>query len=1124
MQRTMLALTIGILFAAGNPSFGNPSDTREAGVWLQGKSLELVRSSRTTMQDGTAAFVPQAGAGYDAFWLRDYAYMLEGCPEAFTRQELRDACLTFVRALRDDGAGVDCVKLDGTPIYMPGYGTMGENPVADGSQFTVDVAWRTHQQLRDSALLKEIIDPLVEAMHAVPRDRQTDLVFIDPLKPWDRCPYGFTDGIRMTGSVLFCSLLDVRASRQLADLLNDTGRTDEAATWQAAAEAKVNAVRETFWDPNVGLFRAATAKCRQPDIWGSVFAVHQGVADAKQSLAVASYLKDHYAELVQEGQIRHLPGNMAWEATQNGVGGYQNGGFWGVATGWFVAALRLADPPLADRTMTDLIHSYQRRGVQEWIHNEQAGVSNYTASATLPLATFRSLYNLPAPPTLKEVGGAFLPDNLAADSGGGRPFAKDVISGHAAHATACLNDGIYGNQHSWVAGSRQSFVGVAFDKPRTFDSMAFGRDNTGTYKDRFTGVYTLQYTRVNSPDAQTPDTDWISFGVVYLDPHYPDTTGYLRHRYEFTPIEGVTGVRIVVDGDGIGIDELEIYRLGEAAARLQAKHLFRKQGTDTVDDFSTVSKVHSFDVINPTSSYLMLTFERAPEVVFLPNVVRLDPNGRQAVVMTVREDTTSLSFRYAVSTAAVAFRSHTDRYRAYCDGETVMCIPVAPPLHASMLGRTKRILDDSKALVTDDKMPPETFVYTPGPFYRSAGLFARDFLYQLEGGGRDTVAADEIKRAVDLLASKQLTSNKTVGASTYPKGAIPDHVYPDGQYAWGPGEHFGDVPGHFNRPSLDEAMCFVTLAWHYGYKAAWDRAWQDWFAQNAGRFVDAWESAPRNPQTGLITQWTTPGHAGANGIQETNGACVMWGFHDSYALPGDDLGTSVLACNAARALADMYDHVSDSNAARIWTAKANAMQNAIRAQFQPGGWLPWGIGDGAPTMASPDITGYAVWSGILTDDQADAASDWLARCYAADKQAGGPADLFHMTPGYRGAVRMARKAEDRYPGSHIWPHTDGAHWENLCYGYNAYQDGGYWYYMSLGIAQTLWHNHPDVAKEWVANIYADIAAVNEDHPYERIDGMNPQNGRYNASIGSLMGMATPAHVSAMSASVSQLPN
>lgn len=546
-----------------------------------------------------------------------------------------------------------------------------------------------------------------------------------------------------------------------------------------------------------------------------------------------------------------------------------------------------------------------------------------------------------------------------------------------------------------------------------------------------------------------------------------------------------------------------------SASAPQQESPFRKTDTDTVEDFSSATARQTFDVVNTNTSHMMLVFDRSNHATFTPPIVRLAPGERALVAMTAGPDTKSFAASYAVSLSATPFRSHTDRYRAYCDGETVMCVPVPPPLHASMLARAKDIFEGSKTLVTDGSMPSETFVYTPGPFYRKAGIFARDFLYQLEGGGRDTVTADEVKRAVDFMAIKQLTTNRQVGPYLFPKGAIPDHVYPDGRYAWGPGEVYGDANAHFNRPSMDEAMCFVTLAWHYGFKAGWDDAWCTWFKLNSHRFVDAWDSVPRNPTTGLVTQWTTPGHIGANGIAETTGPCVMWGFHDSYALPGDDLGTSVLACNAARALADMYDHASDHASATTWGTTADVMRDAIRAQFIMDGYLPWGVGEGAPTMASPDITGYAVWSGILSDAQADAASDWLSRCYVADRTSGGAADLFNMTPGCRGAVRMARKADDRYPGSHIWPHTAAPHWENLTYGYDAYQDGGYWYYMSLGVATTLWRKHPTEAKQWVTDTYADLAAGGANHPYERIDGVTPANDRYNASIGSLLGMGMP---------------
>ena len=140
-----LWLSAGIAGAAQDGS----ATLADAVSWLEKESHRIIRASRRTMKDGTAAFPPQVGIGYEAFWLRDYVYTLEGSIEAYSDKELSDACRLFVRSLRSDGAGVDCVGFDGTPVYMPGYGTMGRNPVADGSQFTVAVVWHTYQRTRD---------------------------------------------------------------------------------------------------------------------------------------------------------------------------------------------------------------------------------------------------------------------------------------------------------------------------------------------------------------------------------------------------------------------------------------------------------------------------------------------------------------------------------------------------------------------------------------------------------------------------------------------------------------------------------------------------------------------------------------------------------------------------------------------------------------------------------------------------------------------------------------------------------------------------------------------------------------------------------------------------------------
>lgn len=508
----------------------------------------------------------------------------------------------------------------------------------------------------------------------------------------------------------------------------------------------------------------------------------------------------------------------------------------------------------------------------------------------------------------------------------------------------------------------------------------------------------------------------------------------------------------------------------------------------------------AWSMSNPTARPMRVDFEPPPGVEVQPRQAVLPPGGRVSVRL---QGAGQAPIVYAVSQASPPLFP-ADRYPADREGDTVAVIPVEPGLAAAAVNRARDIFSSSRTRVTDPAMPPDTYIYTPSPYYRAAGLFGRDFLFQLEGAGRYAVTADEIKRAVDFMALKQLTAPHVVQGCTFPPGAIPDRVQPDGQVAWGPGpgNALGDRIAGYHRPSMDEAMCFVTLAWHYGRKADWNDAWKQWFERLAPRLELAWQSVPRNPRSGLVTQWTTPGHIGGGGITETTGPCVMWGFHDSYGFPGDDLGTSVLACNAARALADMYDHDARPALARPWAERARVLVAAIRAQFRSEGYLPWGVGPGAPEIASPDITGYAVWSHILSGAQADAASDWLARNF--------PTALFQHTPGLRGAVRMARPADDVNPGSHVWPHLRPPYWENLTFGYNAYQDGGYWYYMSLGIAVTLWRRHPALAQAWAADACRDLIDQGENYPYERIDGNTPVNFRYNASAGALAGMGRPA--------------
>ncbi len=371
--------------------FHEDQSFHDAVLWLEKEAHRIIRASMRTMNDGTAAFPPQVGIGYEAFWLRDYAYTLEGSVNSYSDKELVDACKLFIRGMRADGAAVDCIKFDGTPIYKPGFGSMGKNPVADGSQFTVAVAWQSYQKTKDRRLLKTIIDPLVKAMNAVPRNPDTHLVYIIPGNEQDRCAYGFTDTISKQGDLLFCSLLYVQASRRLSDLLNEFGRTNDAGNWKNESEVVAESIRKIFWDSQTGLFRAATLRCKEHDIWGSAFAVYLGVADNEQQISIATYFQKNYKQIVQNGQIRHLPGGVYWEQAMCKRDTYQNGAYWATPTGWFVYTLDLVDTERANQTVIDMVNDFKKNGANEWIFDTKYQLPNYLASASLPLTGIRAM-------------------------------------------------------------------------------------------------------------------------------------------------------------------------------------------------------------------------------------------------------------------------------------------------------------------------------------------------------------------------------------------------------------------------------------------------------------------------------------------------------------------------------------------------------------------------------------------------------------------------------------------------------------------------------------------------------------------------------------------------------------
>lgn len=196
--------------------------------------------------------------------------------------------------------------------------------------------------------------------------------------------------------------------------------------------------------------------------------------------------------------------------------------------------------------------------------NTLVSITATDASGNTDTATFTvSVASTSLPPDVPT--GGSVPGNLAL---GKSAFAKDDV-GVSPHAIAKVNDGLYGNSNSWIAGTLDSFVGINLGAvPLTIGRVAFGRDNQGIQTSRADGTYTLQYTTVPNPDATTPDASWQTIASIT----YPGTvtSPILRHLYAF-PLVSATGFRLRTLGPvfPIGIDELELYGTATTTSPLE---------------------------------------------------------------------------------------------------------------------------------------------------------------------------------------------------------------------------------------------------------------------------------------------------------------------------------------------------------------------------------------------------------------------------------------------------------------------------------------------------------------------------------------------------------------------------
>jgi hypothetical protein len=91
-----------------------------------------------------------------------------------------------------------------------------------------------------------------------------------------------------------------------------------------------------------------------------------------------------------------------------------------------------------------------------------------------------------------EVYGPDSKSNLALARAGGKATASSCLAGYAIHQTAHLNDGLYGNGHSWIAaGTSGEWVQIELATPAVVSEVVFSRDREGRFQDRLPAQFEI---------------------------------------------------------------------------------------------------------------------------------------------------------------------------------------------------------------------------------------------------------------------------------------------------------------------------------------------------------------------------------------------------------------------------------------------------------------------------------------------------------------------------------------------------------------------------------------------------------------------------------------------------------
>ncbi len=404
---------------------GITRDVVEASRILPGQKISKDFGANRT---GGTLIRPGGRDCYPAFWIRDYAMSLE-C--GYITLEEQKHMLVLTASTQCDqtwitdagsmvplGAIADHIRIDDSkPVYFPGTydykgqggKTFGLFPPYCDDFFFVHMAWFYAKSAQSGDFMTMEINGTrladrLEMAFRVPPTRLNG-VLVSTTDDYRGIDFGFRDVITITGDLCMPSILKYRAAIEMAELFEMIGKKGKVQEYRSIAGRLKGEIPDKFSDSR-GMLLASTGTSSQADVWSTVLAVHFGILEGERLEKSCRFLADSYKKglLASRGNIRHILTtddfsiSTAWEKSLVKKNNYQNGAWWGTATGWVCEAIAKVDfessQKLAKEYIGDLRAGDFRKGIEfgaPWeCYNELAPQNAvYMTTVTSPYIVFK---------------------------------------------------------------------------------------------------------------------------------------------------------------------------------------------------------------------------------------------------------------------------------------------------------------------------------------------------------------------------------------------------------------------------------------------------------------------------------------------------------------------------------------------------------------------------------------------------------------------------------------------------------------------------------------------------------------------------------------------------------------